>query len=224
MGLDSVELIIALEKTFKITFSEKDAEQLRTPKAVIAFIASKVKLGAQTLCLTRSAFYFVRRILVDEYGIERKQCRPSSDFTGLIPKKYHKELWNTIKRRAKTLDWPALSRPSWVSSVIAGSTIIGSTLLVIKYSMLTGIAGFIGILAVGLFMTRPFRSEIPSCYRKLNQLVECLVTCDSKYFRKQAGWNYEQIRLTVKKSVMEQIGVDEYDEEWDFVKDFGIDR
>lgn len=41
MGLDSVELLIAWEEAFDITFTDEDAAQIFTPRGVIEFIAAR---------------------------------------------------------------------------------------------------------------------------------------------------------------------------------------
>lgn len=231
MGMEAIELVIALEDAFHITLTEEDLEGLfKTPKDIINLIATKVELSDQpqqrdqTLCFHQAAFHFIRKILVEEYGFDRKQCRLSTDITALIPKKYHKELWEKIGQEANISDWPALSRPSWVVSIIWIFALIGLILLTILYTFLIGIGGLIGILAVGLFITRPLRSEIPYLYRKINQLVKLLVPKNPEYFKKSKTWTYGQIRLIVKNIIMETLYVDEYNEMWDLVNDFGMGR
>ena len=71
MGLDFVELIIALEDKFKIDIADEEAGSVTTVEDLFVIVASKLEFKSHAVpgpCLTSVAFYRTRRGIVDELG------------------------------------------------------------------------------------------------------------------------------------------------------------
>jgi acyl carrier protein len=224
MGLDSIELIITLEKTFGITMSDKEAFALVTPKDAVELIASKVKNIQDTHCLNQPAFYFLRKIAIESCGMTREELKTSSNIAELVPKKKHAMLWGKLQQETMIREegWPSLSRPTWIINLIW-------TCVLISVSIGLWSGGWWGALLCGLIvlyfalsMTKPYCREIPGAYRNVKSLLRFLVAARPDLFKRNKGWSYPQIRQTVKAIVMDVLGVDEYDEDWEFVRDYGI--
>jgi hypothetical protein len=63
MGLDTVELVLAIEDEFGIRISDRIAQTLRTPGDVADYVMTRVRTEANSLCLAQAGFYRVRAAL-----------------------------------------------------------------------------------------------------------------------------------------------------------------
>jgi len=85
MGLDGVELIMAYEEVFGIQFTDEDAIRMRTPRDVINFIASRVPITSESMCLQQRAFYSLRSALRELSAVQRRQLRPFTPLAHVFP-------------------------------------------------------------------------------------------------------------------------------------------
>ena len=74
MGLDSVELVLEVEEEFEITINDADAEQLRTPRQLAAYVFVRLKNAQESegACLSQAAFYRLRKVLVIQFKDSRR--------------------------------------------------------------------------------------------------------------------------------------------------------
>lgn len=235
MGLEAVELVIAMEETFDITISDAEAERTFTPKDATHLIASKLEISQQPQCLTQTAFYFLREKVVNGcHALSRPQVRINTNLRETIPKDLHTWVWKMIADDGK-LRLPDLERPRWLTWLIGGWSMSAAILTTIGLLWIVEPMGVLGSVAVGLciaylvstlglYLTRPYRREIPARYGEISNLVRVLVLGNPNFFkRNKKQWTYEQIRTMMKYLVMEVLDTEEYHEDWRFVEDFGID-
>lgn len=111
MGLDTVEMLMGLEKSFDISITDPEAAAARTPRKVIDLIITKI--GAQDqprgACLTLRAFHRLRHSIVSAAGVPRCKVRPDARL---------KDLVNTDRRRAwqavrSACEIPGLPGAAW---------------------------------------------------------------------------------------------------------------
>ena len=97
MGLDIVEFVMAVEETFDIRIPDRDAEQIRTPRMLIEYIAVRVPPSptGRWGCGTQRAFYAIRRALG-----KRHDLRPGD----VLPR----EAWAYIGTGLKYRRWAGL--------------------------------------------------------------------------------------------------------------------
>jgi hypothetical protein len=76
MGMDSVELVISFEEAFGIQITDEEATNCLTPRIVVDMIFSKLKTADEHVCRSQRAFYLIRRVLVQTFGLERKSITP----------------------------------------------------------------------------------------------------------------------------------------------------
>jgi len=71
MGMDSVELVMAIEEAFGVAIEDEVAEKMVTVGDVFEWL--KVRLAAYdpNVCLTQQIFYKLRRALVENYSLSR---------------------------------------------------------------------------------------------------------------------------------------------------------
>lgn len=87
MGLDSVEILMEIEKEFGIAIPDRDAEQLVTVGGVCEYLARRIGelRPAAARCEYQSTFYAMRRACVAELGVSRGAFRPDATLGDLYP-------------------------------------------------------------------------------------------------------------------------------------------
>ena len=61
MGLDGVELVMAIEEGFGVTIADAEAEGCVTPAAMIDLVFHKLRASDERVCVSQRAFHLVRR-------------------------------------------------------------------------------------------------------------------------------------------------------------------
>lgn len=109
MGLDAVELVMAIEETFDLRIPNAEAARMLTVREMIDYVASRKSTVPSARCSTQQAFHAVRRAL-----------RSASSWTGPITPDTpltafaDRERWPNVWRRARS---SAAADPRWPRSV-----------------------------------------------------------------------------------------------------------
>ena len=127
MGLDTVELVMDLEERFDTAIPDDAAEQIQTVGELHAFLMRRIRNQASDICPSATLFYPIRRLLVDEFSVERKQVRPSTRLETLIEAEHRRQFWRRLQsvfstclprlRRARWLQWKGDTFPNECSTV-----------------------------------------------------------------------------------------------------------
>jgi len=78
MGLDGVELLLAVEDAFHIHLADDEAGSVYTVGDLHNLVISKLQGQDSKRCLTSVAFYRTRRGIIDTLGIDRREVRPAT--------------------------------------------------------------------------------------------------------------------------------------------------
>jgi hypothetical protein len=80
MGLDGVEILLAVEEEFDISIDDSDAANLITPRMLADYVFARLgKIeGVKGRCLSQAGFYRIRSALTREFGALRKGVLPES--------------------------------------------------------------------------------------------------------------------------------------------------
>lgn len=113
MGLDIVELFIAVEDTFQIHIADEEASRVYTVGDLHNLVIAKLQGQDSNRCLTSAAFYRTRRGIMDTLGIDRRQIRPSTPLEVILPRNHRREKWRRIQEAMK-LKLPDLQHPGWI--------------------------------------------------------------------------------------------------------------
>ena len=110
MGLDLVELLIAVETAFDLDISDDQAGDIITPRDLIAHLASRLPRAdaASRLCLGQRAFYRLRMACQDQLGLDRSQLRPTTSVVAILAPHARKQQWRSIQQRIGATVWPGL--------------------------------------------------------------------------------------------------------------------
>jgi acyl carrier protein len=93
MGLDSVELVIAIEEEFGVDIPDKEAETMVTVGDVFEWLKVRIASSEPIACLTQKVFYKLRRALIENYGLERQVIEPGTRLTDLLPLNIVEDGW-----------------------------------------------------------------------------------------------------------------------------------
>ena len=76
MGLDYVELILAVEDSFQIHIADEEANAVSTVGDLHKLVVAKLQGQDTKRCLTSAAFYRTRRGIVETLAIDRRKIKP----------------------------------------------------------------------------------------------------------------------------------------------------
>ena len=97
MGLDSVELLMLVEKHFNITIPDSEAEQAITPKILAKVIRKYITLNPESKCKSQVLFYILRIYFGEQYQFEQSLFKPTTLLTELFPPPDTKERWRKLE-------------------------------------------------------------------------------------------------------------------------------
>ncbi|NJD07744.1 MAG: acyl carrier protein [Methylococcaceae bacterium] len=104
MGLDTVELVLALEEDFGLEIPDKDATGLTTPRQVADYLFARLETRSDDAsgCLSQAGFYRIRATLIRQFGANRRDVKPESPIRQFLPDDIRKQ-WREL---AAALDAP----------------------------------------------------------------------------------------------------------------------
>jgi len=232
MGMDAVELVMALEETFGIEFDDGEAEACRTPREMVKIIAGKVHvLNGSSPCLSQTAFYRLRRAMTSVLGAERRSVRLSTSLARLIGVENRRTIWSDIRKSMAMQDWPELVRPAWL--VVLIWLIAVSTATLAAWSLRTPGAGYESpeltaavalialavVAAIGFRLTRRQRTSFPGDCLNVRALIRHILVAMAPRVR---NWAQDDIATTVRSIVELQTGRTDFSLDSDFIRDIGL--
>jgi len=228
---------MAWEEAFGIQIADDEAGKLRTPRMVIDLIQAKLggTLRGDGTCLTQRGFYRLRRAFLPLATVPRQAVTPKARLADMIPQRGRKKLWREFQSAVDFATLPALNRPAWCHWALAGVT-----LGVFVFSLLWlcpalasfrdpslivlgagfALAGFACWL--GFRITRPLRTEFP--LETFGDLTRCVVADSLLKIREPDRlWSREDVAVVVREIITQQLGVKEFSDDADFIRDLGVD-
>lgn len=227
MGMDGVELIMALEEQFGIEIENETAEGLVTPVKVIDYICTKLQMTDEKRCQSQRAFYLLRRALVQKSGRRRSEITPKTKLRDLFRETDCTEQWLDLKKSVDARGWPRLSRPVWMqNAMLAGSVASWAAMIFLFHRMNLGVAnevmlGFLAALVAGSALSAATRSFIYAIPRRIVTVADLVPYAESS---NAIQWTREDIARKVREIVIEQLGIkeSEYREDAHFINDLGL--
>lgn len=219
MGLDGVELVMAVEESFGITLSNDDAEKIFTPGMLIDAVYSKVKTTDQKVCATQRAFYLLRNGVMRVLNVPRNSISLDTNIKMILGGRPEAQVWHELKTAVRAQRWPTLVRPKWLTNSLCISCLCAYIALVTQFYWLFALFCTI-LLAIMLYRgSKSWRTCIPPRYARLRELTYFALSSDSIL------WTRDQVAVVIKKIVIEQLGLKEsdYREDARFIEDLGMD-
>lgn len=98
MGLDSVELVLAVEETFGISIPDRDAAEMITPALLISHVQQAVSSKPiQRPCLSQRAFHRIRASLCEVTKLPCREIRLETRIDHLFPKNDRRQRWDDFR-------------------------------------------------------------------------------------------------------------------------------
>jgi hypothetical protein len=123
MGLDGVEVLVAVEKAFGIEIPNAEAARLVTVGLLEESVLAKIPPAQPGVCLTRTAFYRLRAALVETLGIPREQVRPGSSLDEMIAPHERRRRWEALSAAAR-LRLPGLVLPRPAVAILLAAVLV----------------------------------------------------------------------------------------------------
>ena len=230
MGLDSVELVMAVEEAFGIAIEDRDAEQMRTPGHIIEYVLTKAGRSNDAACLTQRSFHRLRAALMRHTSAKRSDINPDTQMDDLLPRQNREQMLALIFSEFE-LPPPELVRsPILVQSLFLGSIGAGCQTAILLWGrggspfwtcgMVVVFAGLLGVV-----LTRPLRIHLPAWLATVGDLSRWMVAHQPGEVSVQPrGWTREQVVEKVRCIVIEQLDcANAYHEDARFIEDLGMD-
>jgi acyl carrier protein len=233
MGLDSVELILEVEKTFGITIADADAEKIRTVSDLQALVRKQLEGKTTTACASSFIFYSLRRVLMQELDLPKTAITPQTALKDIIPRKDRRVWWKKIAT-ATVWAFPALRlREPYATllSVFALVSIIGTVGFALAMVWFFDDTKWWWLLPVGALLfcwllyalLRPLRTSFPQKY--VRNLCERLLVLNYSTVRNEKGLNQKEVEMVLMQVIADRTGipVEEILPEHSFTDDLGVD-
>lgn len=123
---DIVELVMAVEAAFDVEIADEQAEQIETVGQLRDFLAEhfRRRFGAPTssvACLNLAAFSRVRRTLLLNSTLPRREIRPSTSLEIMLPplqqRAFRRRTWDAL-RRGLGVELPRLEHGKFVGGML----------------------------------------------------------------------------------------------------------
>lgn len=230
MGLDIVELILAVEDGFQIHISDEEAGRVATVGDLNELVVGKLRGQDAKRCLTSAAFYRTRRAMVDTLGIERRQIAPSTQLEALLPRVGRREKWARIQTAAG-LKLPPLRHSGSTAMALLGAGVAITVMPGIVGMMDSGWMPFLFILGLvvgGLLMrmSPSLAVEFPKKAGTAGDLTRDVLAANYARLSEEVGsWNRQEVWESLCRLIVEQVGVarEEIKPEALIVRDLGIE-
>ncbi len=199
MGLDILELTMAYEEEFGIIMDEPCA----TPGLVADYLYTRVRRSNKDSCLSQQGFYKIRKELVDQFGLKRREIRPNTKIRNLLGDEIKKN-WQSLHKAVGTKYFPPLerSRSFFMATVFGVPAIVVLPLYIIDLPLqIIGLFFFLGVV-LSNYITHKMGDQIPGKLTCISDFIP-YITCS-----KSKVWSYGEILEKVIDITSEELGIE----------------
>ena len=231
MGLDGVEIVMAVEEAFDISIEDADAEKLLTPRQLIDLVQSKVAGATASVCLTQRAFNLLRKSLRRHGGWKRSEITPARRLSELINRNQRRLLLENVCGDLSIKKPPKLVLANWLNiTLLAGALLTGMLAAIATRQIFSSVAIWIFILVAmftagaALRLTKPLCKEFPANLQTVGDLARWAMTHKADLATATVpAWTHDQIVARVREIVVDVLGCKpDFSEDANFVKDLGL--
>lgn len=233
MGLDSVELVMEIEKAFGIKIPDSEAEKILTVGDFHNSVWNHLSDRHSNRCNSQILFYKLRSFFINTIGLERSLFRPDTQLNNIFPLENRRTKYSEFEKIIN-LKLPSLVLPKKWNTLLNnfGFISITGTLLyaaIVRFFFnqsfwifLTPIAAIILTYIFSELLT-PKRIVInPETVRKF---TEKTLAINFNSLTKDAGVNRNEVENVINHIIVDKIGVDwdEISPEKSLTDDLGVD-
>lgn len=138
MGLDTVEMVMAVEETFEIELSNEVAASCITPRLLIQAVAAQLQIAdGPTPCLALLIFHRLRRAVIQTGGVARQDVRLDRLIGETLPPEAQRRQWQAVRELSCLREMPfwgllggaRLARLRWGDVILKVAPYNATTLL-----------------------------------------------------------------------------------------------
>ncbi|HZX31307.1 MAG TPA: hypothetical protein VFF03_08160 [Rhodocyclaceae bacterium] len=222
MGLDGVELLLAVEEEFDIAIDDADAAALLTPRMLADYVVACLGNGDQkkSRCLTQAGFYRIRSVLVRQFGASRNAVRPDSPIEVFLDGSPRTQ-WRKLQKAIDATQLPGLECRKWVAYPMQiGLPTAG---LIVLYAAgapgWTLVAGAFVLWFAAAIATDRLGDIVPENLRTVGALAPYVRVGDRQ------EWSRDYVLQRVMQITAQQLGIplEKILPDHHFVRDLGLD-
>jgi hypothetical protein len=194
MGMDGVEMAMAVEEAFGIDIPDADAAAMRTVRDLSVWVGARVGARALGPCRTRRAFHRLRAALREELGVPRAAIRLETRIDDLLATPRERERWQTLRERLGEGWYP--KRHGWLGDTLHGM--------------------------VGAHREPRYRANRPA--QTVGDTARDVAAWDADVRPAPGqAWSREGVALTMRRIIHHEFAEFGFSEDASFVKDLGFD-
>lgn len=228
MGLDGVELVMAIEDRFGITIPDSVSSEIRTVDDLVGFCLDRIHAADSVYCPSLSSFLSLRCLVREIRNDPDLRLRPRDNVETVLEESDRKRLWQQLPELLKSHP-RELRRPAWLRKtlvvVVLGFPIVLMAVLPWHIEILTLI--WCATIAWGMllhWLTINLRTRTPDGYTTFGEITKRIVGV-TVATNPPAETDYDTVFSIIKEIVIDQLGVDD-DEVVPtarFIQDLGLD-
>ena len=134
MGLDAVEIIMAIEEAFGIDIPDSALSKTTTPAILIAYVQNAVESRSdRRSCISQRAFHRVRASIMKVTGVGRSEITLNTNINKIFIGPMRSEQWRDFKIHAGLADLPNLGLGfGWLFGPKSVNDLVAKMVLVIS--------------------------------------------------------------------------------------------
>ncbi|KAB0664250.1 hypothetical protein F6V25_13845 [Oryzomonas japonica] len=208
MGLDAVELVMAVEEEFQIAISDSEACECTTVGKLVELVHSRLRHTSKGPCPSQHSFYIARQKLIEITHIPRHQIKPDTNLGDIIPRKKRKKLWKKVTTALSegVFYQNRLVRPKWmIYGLIPAFFVLSCATFIfwLGFPFSLAIISTLPVYIILVMTTQLFASEFPAEMSQVKDLIKLVKSLDSR------TWSEEEVFAKIKTVTAEQLGINE---------------
>lgn len=216
MGMDSLELLIDIEKAFSISIPDQEAEKIITVGDFHNVVWKHVEGREGEKCKSQSLFYILRKGFQQEFNVPRNEIRPGGSVSELFPEQDRRRAYYAFAE-STGLKLPdlVLTRPWYlflngfgIATIIGG---LGISILLAgfwnysQWIFLLPVAGIIYTILISDVLD-PKRTVIES--GQLRQFTKRVLANNFAELAKETGLNRKEVESVINYIISDRHGID----------------
>ena len=233
MGLDSIEILMKVEKTFDISIPDLEAEKIITIADFHNSVWRHLEGKYSDKCKSQGLFYKLRQAIIDTFKFPRHDYKPGTSLNNIFPKQNRRQVYfnfagaNNLKLPdlVLTKPWSTLLASLGIITILGG---LGVSLIRVfffdytKWTLLIPVAG----IALTYFISEilnPIRTVIEPAF--VREFTEQVLTINYARLTEENGANRREVESVINHIIADMGGfeLDEITPEKKIHDDLGID-
>jgi acyl carrier protein len=232
MGLELVEIVMAVENHFGISISEEEWINIRTPGHLMTYVENTVNISKskQTSCATQASFYKIRRMLVTKYEYNRNTITPNLTLASILPNESKEIFLSGLLEKLGIKNGPTLHfTERFERLVFYPFAFVFLVCFVTIGSQFNFAIGLVIALCLSWLpgqiiceFSNNKRTVLNPPDFTLGDLSYLLIAKENKESnQKQVEWSKAKIEQDIRAIITEVLGINSFKNEDDFIDDLG---